>query len=95
MKQQYRHTRPYRGKDPEFENEEVLEYSALFEETNRAIEDAKKGLICIRCGGHGGQYLEGDGYLPCYACGDSGLQSYDSWQLEQTANWEEISCTPV
>ena len=60
MKQQYRHTRPYRGKDPNFDTEEL----------NEAND-------------------------PCYACGDSGLQSYDSWQLEQTANWEEISCTTV
>ena len=91
MKQQYRHTKPYRGKDPNFETEEMTE-----QEIDSAIYDAKaRGLICIRCGGYGGQYLEGDGYLPCYACGDSGLQSYDSWQLEQTANWEEISCTPV
>ena len=72
-----------------------LEYNDVVNEADRAIAEAKKGLICIRCGGYGGQHLEGDGYLPCYACGDSGLQSYDSWQLEQTANWEEISCTPV
>ena len=72
-----------------------LEYNDVVAETNRAIVEAKKGLICIRCGGYGGQHIEGDGYFPCYACGDSGLQSYDSWQLEQTANWEEISCTTV
>jgi hypothetical protein len=89
MKQQYRHTRPYRGKDPNFDTEEL-------NEANDTINEAKeKGLVCIRCGGYGGSHLEGDGYLPCYACGDSGLQSYDSWQLEQTANWEEISCTTV
>ena len=86
MKQQYRHTKPYRGKDPTFENEEL---------TDQAMDEAKNGLICIRCGGYGGFHLQDDGYFPCYACGDSGLQSYDSWQLEQTANWEEISCTPV
>ncbi len=90
MKQQYRHTKPYRGKDPTFENEELTE-----QETDQAMDEAKNGLICIRCGGSGGFHLEGDGYFPCYACGDSGVQSYDSWQLEQTANWEEISCTPV
>ena len=90
MKQQYRHTKPYRGKDPTFENEELTE-----QETDQAMDEAKNGLICIRCAGKGGFHLEGDGYFPCYACGDSGLQSYDSWQLEQTANWEEISCTPV
>ena len=95
MKQEYRHTRPYRGKDPTFESEEVLEYNTNVDMTDQAIAEAKNGLICIRCGGYGGQHLEGDGYFPCYACGDSGLQSYDSWQLEQTANWEEISCTPV
>ena len=89
MKQQYRHTRPYRGKDPNFDTEEL-------NEANDTINEAKeKGLVCIRCGGYGGSHLEGDGYLPCYACGDSGLQSYDSWQLEKTANWEEISCTTV
>tara|TARA_R110000824_G_scaffold81732_1_gene205315 strand:- start:219 stop:488 length:270 start_codon:yes stop_codon:yes gene_type:complete len=89
MKQEYRHTRPYRGKDPYFENEELTEIdNAMYEATDQ-------GLICIRCGGSGGFHLEGDGYFPCYACGDSGVQSYDSWQLEQTANWEEISCTPV
>lgn len=89
MKQQYRHTRPYRGKDPNFDTEEL-------NEANDTINEAKeKGLVCIRCGGYGGSHLEGDGYLPCYACGDSGLQSYDSWQLEQTANWEDISCTTV
>jgi hypothetical protein len=89
MKQQYRHTRPYRGKDPNFDTEEL-------NEANDTINEAKeKGLVCIRCGGYGGSHLEGDGYLPCYACGDSGLQSYDSWQLEQTANWKEISCTTV
>ena len=89
MKQQYRHTRPYRGKDPNFDTEEL-------NEANDTINEAKeRGLVCIRCGGYGGSHLEGDGYLPCYACGDSGLQSYDSWQLEQTANWEEISCTTV
>ncbi len=89
MKQQYRHTRPYRGKDPNFDTEEL-------NEANDTINEAKeKGLVCIRCGGYGGSHLEGDGYLPCYACGDSGLQSYDSWQLDQSANWEEISCTTV
>ena len=89
MKQQYRHTRPYRGKDPNFDTEEL-------NEANDTINEAKeKGLVCIRCGGYGGSHLEGDGYLPCSACGDSGLQSYDSWQLEQTANWKEISCTTV
>jgi len=89
MKQQYRHTRPYRGKDPNFDTEEL-------NEANDTINEAKeKGLVCIRCGGYGGSHLEGDGYLPCYACGDSGLQSYDSWQLETTANWEDISCTTV
>ena len=89
MKQQYRHTRPYRGKDPNFDTEEL-------NEANDTINEAKeKGLVCIRCGGYGGSHLEGDGYLPCYACGDSGLQSYDSWQLGQTANWKEISCTTV
>ena len=89
MKQQYRHTRPYRGKDPNFDTEEL-------NEANDTINEAKeKGLVCIRRGGYGGSHLEGDGYLPCYACGDSGLQSYDSWQLDQSANWEEISCTTV
>ena len=65
-----------------------LEYNDAVAETNRALAEAKKSLICIRCGGFGGQHLEGDGYLPCYACGDSGLQSYDSWR-------EEVSCTTV
>ena len=82
MKQQYRHTRPYRGKDPYFENEEMTEID------NAIYEVTEQGLICIRCGGRGGEYIEGDGYLPCYACSDTGLQSYHSWQ-------EEISCTNV
>ena len=72
------------------------DYNTAVAETDRAIEESKKGIICIRCGGRGGSIIEAEGgYLPCYACGDSGLQSYDSWQLEQTANWEEISCPPV
>ena len=72
------------------------DYNTSVAETDRAIEESKKGIICIRCGGRGGSIIEAEGgYLPCYACGDSGLQSYDSWQLEQTADWEEISCTPV
>ena len=72
------------------------DYTTSIEETDRVIEEAKNGLICIRCGGRGGSIIEAQGgYFPCYACGDSGLQSYDSWQLEQTANWDEISCTPV
>ena len=91
MKQEYRHTQPYRGKDPTFENEELNE-----QEIDQARDEAKNGLICIRCGGYGGEYIQEEhGYIPCYACGDSGLQSYDSWQLDQTATWEEISCTPV
>jgi hypothetical protein len=73
------------------------DYNTAIEETDRVIaEIIKSGIICIRCGGRGGSIIEAEGgYLPCYACGDSGVQSYDSWQLEQTANWEEISCTPV
>ena len=84
MKQEYRHTRPYRGKDPNFETEEITE-----QKIDNAIDDANsQGLICIRCAGYGGHYIEGDGYMPCYACGDSGVQSYASWQ-------EDISCTIV
>ena len=69
MKQEYRHTKPYRGKDPTFENEELIE---------QAIQE---GLICIRCGGEGGSYHEesdggGSGYLPCFNCGDSGVTDY-------------------
>ena len=65
------------------------DYSTLVEDTDRAIEEAKKGLICVRCGGRGGSIIEAEGgYLPCFACGDSGLQNYESWQ-------EEISCTTV
>ena len=87
MKQEYRHTRPYRGKDPYFENEEMTEID------NAIYEATEQGLICIRCGGQGGSHYEefdggGSGYLPCYACSDTGLQSYYSWQ-------GEISCTNV
>lgn len=58
------------------------DYNTLVEETDRAIEEAKKGLICIRCGGRGGSIIEAEGgYLPCYACGDSGLQGFDSFDF--------------
>ena len=68
---------------------QAQDYITSIEEADHAIEEAKNGLICIRCGGRGGSILEVEGgYLPCYACGDSGLQSYDSWN-------EEISCTTV
>ena len=76
MKQEYRHTKPYRGKDPTFENEELTEID------NAIYEATEQGLICIRRGGYGGEHIEGDGYFPCYACGDSGLQSYASWREE-------------
>lgn len=76
MKQQYRHTAPYRGKDPSFVHEELNEYEA-----DNVINDAKvRGVICIRCGGGGGSYHYeeggGSGYLPCFNCGDSGVTGY-------------------
>ena len=52
------------------------------EETDRVIEEAKNGLICIRCGGRGGSIIgPEDGYLPCFACGDTGLQGFDSFDF--------------
>ena len=58
------------------------DYNTLVEETDHAIEEAKKGLICVRCGGRGGSIVEAEGgYLPCFACGDSGLQGFDSFDL--------------
>ena len=75
---------------------QAQDYTTSIEETDRVIEEAKNGLICIRCGGRGGSIIEAEGgYLPCFACGDTGLQGFDSWQIEQTADWDEISCTPV
>lgn len=66
------------------------DYDTAIEGVDRAIDEVtKSGLICIRCGGRGGSIIEVEGgYLPCYACGDSGVQSYGSWR-------EEISCTTV
>ena len=60
MKQEYRHTKPYRGKDPEFEKEELKE------------QDTQEN--CPQCGGWGGGAWNGndspfEGYLPCYKCG--------------------------
>mgnify|MGYP003660167106 CR=1 FL=1 len=58
------------------------DYNTLVEETDRGIEEAKNGVICIRCGGRGGSIIEPDGgYLPCFACGDSGLQGFDSFDF--------------
>jgi len=57
MKQEYRQTKPIRGKDPDFEKEEVKEQE----------KDS-----CPNCGGWGGEANGIDpfaGYLPCYACG--------------------------
>ena len=59
MKQEYRQTKPIRGKDPAFEKEELKE-----EEKDS----------CPNCGGWGGGAWNGNdspfqGYLPCYACG--------------------------
>jgi len=75
MKQEYRHTKPYRGKDPTFENEELTEID------NAIYEAKEQGVICIRCGGYGGSHYEesdggGSGYLPCFNCGDSGVTDY-------------------
>jgi hypothetical protein len=66
------------------------DYNTAIEKTDQIIDEiTKSGIICIRCGGRGGSIIEAEGgYLPCYACGDSGVQSYDSWR-------EETSCTTV
>ena len=61
MKQEYRQTKPYRGKDPNFEKEELN-------------EEEKKQESCPNCGGWGGGAWNGndspfEGYLPCYKCG--------------------------
>jgi len=58
MKQEHRHTKPYRGKDPEFKEEELKE------------RDTQEN--CPQCGGWGGEANGVDpfaGYLPCYKCG--------------------------
>jgi hypothetical protein len=57
MKQQYRHTKPIRGKDPDNKEEELSE---------------ENKEVCPRCGGWGGMHQSDspfEGYLPCYACG--------------------------
>ena len=59
MKQEYRHTKPIRGKDPDNKQEELSE----------AQEE-----VCPQCGGWGGGAWNGsdstfEGYLPCYKCG--------------------------
>jgi hypothetical protein len=59
MKQEYRHTKPIRGKDPDNKNEELSE---------------ENKEVCPKCGGWGGGAWNGndspfEGYLPCYACG--------------------------
>ena len=61
MKQEYRHTKPIRGKDPTFAEEELN-------------EEQKKQKRCPQCGGWGGGAWNGsaspfEGYLPCYKCG--------------------------
>jgi len=61
MKQEYRHTKPIRGKDPTFAEEELN-------------EEQKKQESCSQCGGWGGGAWNGndspfEGYLPCYKCG--------------------------
>ena len=61
MKQEYRQTKPIRGKDPEFEKEELKE-----ERDNQEN--------CPQCGGWGGGAWNGsaspfEGYLRCYKCG--------------------------
>ena len=60
MKQEYRHTKPIRGKDPTFAEEE--------------LKEQKKQESCPNCGGWGGGAWNGngspfEGYLPCYKCG--------------------------
>jgi len=59
MKQEYRHTKPIRGKDPDNKKEELSE---------------ENKEVCPNCGGWGGGAWNGndspfEGYLPCYACG--------------------------
>ena len=39
MKQQYRHTKPYRGKDPNFEKEELQTYKKIVDENiDKAVQ---------------------------------------------------------
>ena len=57
MKQEYRHTKPIRGKDPDFKEEEIKE---------------QEKESCSQCGGFGGELWNDspfEGYLPCYKCG--------------------------
>tara|TARA_R100000656_G_scaffold5982_2_gene7421 strand:+ start:171 stop:347 length:177 start_codon:yes stop_codon:yes gene_type:complete len=57
MKQEYRHTKPIRGKDPDFKEEEIKE---------------QEKESCPQCGGFGGELWNDspfEGYLPCYKCG--------------------------
>jgi hypothetical protein len=57
MKQEYRHTKPIRGKDPDFKEEEIKE---------------QEKESCPQCGGFGGESWNDspfEGYLPCYKCG--------------------------
>tara|TARA_R100000008_G_scaffold86751_2_gene81348 strand:+ start:5433 stop:5948 length:516 start_codon:yes stop_codon:yes gene_type:complete len=57
------------------------DYNTNVEQADLAIDEVNKfGLICIRCGGRGGTIVEAEGgYLPCFACGDSGTQTYEDW----------------
>ena len=56
-------------------------YDILVEQNDVCLDIVKQqGLICDRCGGRGGTIVRAEGgYLPCFACNDTGIQSYESW----------------
>ena len=57
------------------------DYDTLVEQNDICLDNVKQqGLICDRCGGRGGTIVQAEGgYLPCFACNDTGIQPYESW----------------